>query len=156
MGGAEKKSKKQSDGKLSARQRQRDACTFYLDENLSECKAVHQVFEAESVKFERHYSHFPRDLFPHGAPDHMWLEFVGSKGWIVLTKDKSQRYNALEKAQIEKYRIRQFAFHAGNVSGEEMGRLLKAHLNKIFQYIYKAKAPFVVTLTQSGLRPKAL
>lgn len=145
------KSKRQSSGRLTARQRLRESSVFYLDENLSECKAIHVILDSATIKYERHYSHFTREQFPDGVPDHIWLDFVGSRGWVVLTKDKAQRYNPLEKAQLQKHRIKQFAFQSGNLSAQEMAEILQANLNKVFNLIMKETPPFVASLTKSGV-----
>jgi hypothetical protein len=151
MDGAPPKSKKPSSGKITAQQRLRETSVFYLDENLSDCKPIQAVFESAGIKFERHLTHFAR-----GTDDVDWLSFVGKKGWIVVTKDKSQRYNPLEKAEIQKYRIKQFAFQSGNLSAIEMAALLEANLRKIFNLIRRHPPPFVASITKSGVNPKTL
>jgi len=67
------------------------------------------------------------------------------------------RYNPLEKAAIQKYRIRQFAFQSGNLSAPEMADILRINLNKVFNFIKKQTPPFVASVTKSGvsLRPIA-
>jgi hypothetical protein len=132
-------------------QRLRDECVFYLDENLCNCKPIQEVFEHAEIKYERHLAHFPR-----ATPDPEWLGFVGQRSWIVITKDKAQRYNPLEKTEFQTYRIKQFAFHSGNLSGLEMAKILRDNLRKIFNLIEKQPPPFIATLTKSGVTAKAL
>jgi len=83
--------------------------------------------------------------------DHVWLEFVGQRGWIVLTKDKGQRYTPLERTQLETNRIKQFAFSSGNINGQEMAEILKKNLRRIFKFIQRQSPPFVASLTKSGV-----
>jgi PIN like domain len=109
------------------------------------------VFAEAGIKFERHLAHFRR-----GTDDVTWLSFVGEKGWIVITKDKSQRFNPLERAELQKHRIKQFAFQSGNLSATEMAELLKANLRRIFNLIKKHPAPFVASLTKSGVNPRTV
>src|ERR1051325_8573572 len=114
MDGASKKSRKRSSGKTpAARQRLRENSVFYLDENLCYCKALIAVFLQEQIKYELHSSHFANK-----TEDTVWLEYVGQRRWIVLTKDKAQRFNELERVQLQKHKIRLFAFHSGNLSGD--------------------------------------
>jgi hypothetical protein len=40
---------------------------------------------------EVHDDHFARD-----EEDRVWLQSVGEKGWVVLTKDQKLRYRPLE------------------------------------------------------------
>lgn len=82
----------------------------------------------------------------------MWLELVGERDWIALTKDKKMRYQTLERASIKRWNIREFAFSSGNLGGEEMGRLLEVNLNKIFTFIKKQARPFVAGITNDGIK----
>jgi len=132
-------------------QRLHDKCVFYLDENLCNCKPIEEVFQNANIKYERHLAYFRR-----GAPDSEWLSFVGQRGWIVITKDKGQRYNPLEKSELQTYLIKQFSFHSGNLSGPEMAEILHDNLRKIFNLIEKYPPPFIASLTKSGVNPKAL
>ena len=151
MGGRQKRSKKQSDGKLSARQRQRDASVYYLDENFSDCRPIHDVLDSAGLHYERHLAHFPRDKFPEGVDDEIWLPFVGERCWIILTKDKAQRYTPLELDQIKKHAIRQFSFSSGNMNKTLMADILKARLSDIFRFVFKHQAPFIGSITQHGV-----
>ena len=132
-------------------QRLREQSVFYLDENLCDCKPIHEVFDNEGLKYERHLAYFPR-----ATTDPEWLSFVGQRGWIVITKDKSQRYNPLEKAELRKYGIKQFAFQSGNLSAAEMANILRVNMRKMFNLINKHPPPFVASLTKSGVNPRTI
>jgi hypothetical protein len=148
MGEAKQKSKRQSSGKQTAQQRLRSSSVFYLDENLSECQPVHAALNLNGILFERHFAHFPRTP---PTPDHVWLDFAGRHGWIVLTKDKSQRFVPLERAQIEQHKIRQFAFSSGNINGQDMADMFVTHLRKIFSVIKRQQPPFIMSITKTGV-----
>jgi hypothetical protein len=150
MGGASKKSRKQSGGKPTAQQRLRDSCVFYLDEGLSECKALHAVFTTHELRFERHYVHFPDRK--NGTEDHVWLELVGRNDWIAITKDKGIRYLPLERELIKSYKIRQFSFSSGTMSGGDMAAILEAHLRAVWNCILKTERPFVAALNKGGVQ----
>jgi len=98
-----------------------------------------------------HSSHFP-----NGTEDSIWLDFIGQRGWIVITKDKSHRYNPLEKAQLQRHKIKQFAFSVGSMNGQEMANILYRNLRKIFKFIQKQPPPFVASLTKSGVQLRKL
>jgi hypothetical protein len=150
MGEARKKSRKRSDGKPTAQQRLHDSCVLYLDEGLSECKAIHSVFENHELRFERHYAHFPDRS--KGVEDHVWLELVGRNDWIAITKDKGIRYLPLERALLKQYRIRQFSFSSGTMSGDEMATILSSHLRAVWNCISKTERPFVAALNKGGVQ----
>ena len=77
-----------------------------------------------------------RDHFRPGVEDETWLRSVGELGelgWVVLTKDKRPRYNQLEKAAIRHYhyKVAEFYFGSGNVSGAEMASALDKAISRI-------------------------
>jgi rRNA-processing protein FCF1 len=51
------------------------------------------------------------ETFDEGVIDEVWLEYVGKKGYAVITKDKMIRKNPKEKAALLKYHI--VAFYLG-------------------------------------------
>jgi hypothetical protein len=71
---------------------------------------------------------------------------VGRNNWIALTKDKRIRYLPLERQAIQTYKIWQFSFSSGTMSGNEMAATLKNNLNGIFRFLNHQAAPFVAAL----------
>jgi hypothetical protein len=108
------KSKKQSGGRKRSQSPPEDF-VLYLDENLCNSTAILETLKKLEVRHERHLSHFER-----GAVDEVWLPFVGTHGWILLTADKRIRYNFLEKRALQENSVREFVFASGNLSGTEM------------------------------------
>lgn len=56
------------------------------------------------------------ETFDPGTIDEIWLDYVGKKGYILITKDKKIRKNPKEKATLIKHKI--VAFYLG---GSQMG-----------------------------------
>jgi len=56
------------------------------------------------------------DTFREGIIDEEWLEYVGKKNYILITKDKGIRKNPKEKSALLKHNI--VAFYLG---GSQMG-----------------------------------
>jgi hypothetical protein len=108
------KSKKQSGGRKRSQSPPEDF-VLYLDENLCNSTAILETLKKLEVRHERHLSHFER-----GAVDEVWLPFVGTHGWILLTADKRIRYNFLETRALQENSVREFVFASGNLSGTEM------------------------------------
>ena len=52
--------------------------------------------------------------------DEEWLEFAGSRGWVVLMKDKRIRYRPHEREVIERFRVRCFCLAGRNLPADEM------------------------------------
>lgn len=122
-----------------------DDFVLYLDENLDNCKPIMDALTAHNVRFERH-----RDSFPPGTLDEVWLSAVGTSGWIVLTKDKHNRYNQWEKSAIRRHRVREFYFASGNINASEMAEALIAALPELRNLLRMLDPPFVVSITRSG------
>jgi hypothetical protein len=113
---------------------------------LSGCEPIQSALAAKQIKYERHHSHLPS-----GVEDHVWLKFVGERGWIAVSKDKGYTHTPLEKAQIDAHKIRYFAFSSGVLSGEEMATILSMHIEKIIRFIRKQDPPFIASLGKSGV-----
>jgi len=138
-------------GKGTTSEQREYKSTLYLDENVCETAAIVAVLQQEQFPFRRHLEFFER-----GVEDEVWLQLPGLMGWLVLTKDKDQRYQPLEKAQLIAHCIREFAFSSGNLSGYEMAELLRLNLRKIDRIGRTYPPPFVASITRTGVRPRQL
>ena len=118
---------------------------LFLDENLHNCQPILHALEEAGISCERHSTHF----LP-GTPDSVWLPFVGSSGWLLITPDQRIRYNELERRAIQRYRVRAFVFTTGNLSGVEMARLLVSAFTKMKRVCAKNDPPFIASITKSG------
>lgn len=140
----QRKSKKQSDGKPE--QLRLDEFILFLDENLSNCKPILESLTTQHVRHERYHDHFKP-----GTDDDVWLLFVGERSWVVLTKDKRNRYNQLEKAAIRRYKVAEFYFGSGNMSGAEMAAALTVALPRIIKLCNREELPFIGSISKSGI-----
>jgi hypothetical protein len=61
---------------------QPDLPPTYLDESVSQRLLAAALRERGVTVYIR------ADLFPAGVSDPEWLEYIGSRGWIAITKDK--------------------------------------------------------------------
>lgn len=121
-----------------------DDFVLYLDENLDNCKPILDALASQNVRYERHQAHFAR-----GTADEVWLPFVGEHGWIVLTKDKRNRYNEWERLAVQRNAVREFYFGSGNFNGHEMAEALIAALPEL-KKVSRQDPPLVVSITRSG------
>jgi hypothetical protein len=122
-----------------------DDFVLYLDENLDNCKAIINVLTELSIRFERHQSRFAR-----GTPDEQWLGYAGEHRLLVLTKDKQNRYNDLERKKVIRSGVREFYFAAGNLSGQDMADALRAALPVMRRTCVEHQPPFVASISRSG------
>lgn len=90
------------------------------------------------------------DHFPIDCPDAEWLEEVGKRGWVVLSKDKLIRKRNVEKYALINANVATFILTSGNLTGEQMGEaLVKAH-KKMIRIVENYQRPFIVTVTRDG------
>ncbi len=94
---------------------------------------------------EVHDDHLPMD-----APDQEWIDLVGRKGWIAITKDKHIRYRYAEFAAVKTYRARVVVIRAKNLTGGELTELIIKCYLKIQNHSSNNPAPFVADLDRSG------
>ena len=143
MASSQSRSKRQSAGKPE--QLQLDDFILYLDENLDNCQPILEVLISSSIQHHRHRHHFAR-----GTPDEEWLQFVAERSWVVLTKDKRNRYNQIEREALRRHRVREFYFGSGNFNGEEMAQALESALPQMKTLTRQHTPPLVGSIGRSG------
>jgi hypothetical protein len=137
------KSKRLSAGKPE--QLRLDDFIIFLDENLHRCKPIMEALAETAVAFERHETHFRA-----GEDDDVWLQSVSERGWIVLTKDKHNRYNDLERSAVRRFKAREFYFGGGNLNANDMAAALIMALPEIRRIVRRYDPPLVGSITRSG------
>ena len=80
----------------------------------------------------------------------MWLKFVAEHSWVVLTKDKRNRYNQIEREALRRHRVREFYFGSGNFTGAEMGEALAGSLSQMKALVREYNPPLVGSISRSG------
>src|SRR5208282_770372 len=145
MASRQNRSKKQSGGSSGQQPSLPEDFVLYLDENLHNCRPILDALAQHGVRYERHGSHFPP-----GTEDTTWLPSVGNNGWLLLTKDKRIRFNELEKAAIQRHRVREFYFTSGNYSGADMAVTLVAALREMGNFCRWYDRPFIASISKSG------
>jgi hypothetical protein len=80
----------------------------------------------------------------------VWLQFVAERSWVVLTKDKRNRYNEIERHALRRYRVREFYFGSGNFTGAEMGQALRIALAQMRSLVREYNPPMVGSISRSG------
>jgi predicted nuclease of predicted toxin-antitoxin system len=123
---------------------QPDPIVLFIDRSLGRHLIAERLREV-GVQVEVHDDHFKID-----AADQDWLEEVGRRGWIVLTKDKNFRYRQLETAAIARAAVRVFHLTAGNLRAEEMAEAFVKALPKVVAAVQANPAPFIAKITRSG------
>jgi predicted nuclease of predicted toxin-antitoxin system len=126
-----------------------EALTLFLDESL-DSDSVAQALTAAGATVERLTRHLPK-----GTADEIWLSYAGSRGWVVLTRDKRIRYRQLERLALRSAQVRAFVFTGGNVTIRETGEILTRAFPAIRAICERETGPFVFHVGRGG-NPKRM
>lgn len=121
-----------------------DETIFFIDRSLGVEPIRTELIKAGLV-VETHDDYFARD-----EEDRIWLQTVGERGWVVLTKDQKLRYRPLEIAALRASNARVFVLTAGNLRGIEISAVFLAALPRICRLLHSRPGPFVARVSQSG------
>ena len=94
---------------------------------------------------EIHDDHFPPD-----ALDETWLNVVGQREWVALSKDRRIRYRPPARAAIQAAGVRMFVLGAGDLQGSEMAAAFVRALPRMERFVRRHPAPFIARVTKSG------
>lgn len=87
------------------------------------------------------------DVFKQGTPDQEWLPVVGSRRWVVLTKDSRLRFRPLEKEALLAANVQVFVFTGGNLSGAAMAESIVKAIPGIRALLAGRRRAFVARIT---------
>lgn len=84
--------------------------------------------------------------FKHNTEDTVWLEVVGEKKWIVLTRDAMIGRRALELDALFLARARVFVVISKEFTDEESANVIIAALPKILAMVAEHRNPFIAKI----------
>lgn len=117
---------------------------FFIDRSLG-VDPIRSALVTEGLSVQIHDDHYKRD-----EEDRVWLQEVGRRGWVVLTKDQRLRYRPLEIAALRSSGARVFILVAGNLRGSEIAAVFVSALPAIYRILQAYQGPFVGRITKSG------
>jgi predicted nuclease of predicted toxin-antitoxin system len=117
---------------------------FFLDANLGK----HQIAAILRASGEQVIVH--DEYFPEGTKDEVWLSEVGSKGWVVLTKDDQIRYHRTEVDAIRRFGARVLILPRGNIKAADLGKIILNSMPHIKRFVQRTPAPFIGRLSPFG------
>lgn len=118
--------------------------TFFVDRSLGKEPLASSLREL-GFRVELHDDHFPQD-----APDSVWLEVVGRRGWVVLSKDKHIRYRPMEREMVREHRCRLFVLTGGSLNSKQIADIFVRTVHKIAKLSQQHPAPFLAHVTRAG------
>ncbi len=116
----------------------------FIERNLGKHK-VTQILQDAGEQVEVHDDHLLQN-----AADEEWIQLVGEKGWLAVTKDKNIRYRQSELDAIKEYKARIFVIRAKNVTAEDIGEILLKALGRMKKLSARTKAPFIAAIYGDG------
>ena len=95
------------------------------------------------------------DHFPKSTPDMEWLQEVGRRGWIVLSKDKMIRKRKLEREALRNAKVGAFILTSGSMTAKETAEaFINAHKGML-RFLEANPRPFIATVSRDGKVRKA-
>jgi hypothetical protein len=99
--------------------------------------------DGESVR--THDADFEDDL-----DDEVWLEQVGRRGWVVLSKDQAITRNPLELRALLAASVAFFGVSAAHCTGAELGLALVRALPIMRTCLRRFRRPFIASVRRDG------
>lgn len=122
--------------------------TFFLDHQIGRY-VVADALRAAGARVEVHLDHFPGD-----TPDAEWIPEVGSRGWVLITKDQNIRRNPLERRAYEIARLRGFVATGKDMSGKDLAELLVRCLPGMTRRAAGRAGPLLFAISAGGVFSK--
>lgn len=146
MGAHKKKSQKPSATKAELLL---ERTTFFVDRCLG--RQVGVALREAGLLVEFHDDHFPE-----GTKDIDWLAVVGSRNWVVLTKDKAIRRKPWERQAVIDANVCLFTLPSGSMSGKQMAEIFVSNRLNMARFLKKHSPPFIAVVASGGITPVAL
>ena len=118
--------------------------TYFIDRSLGG-KIVAAKLRESGLSVVAHDEYFPQN-----CPDEEWLRIVGSRGWIVLTRDTRIRTRSLEIQAFAEANVLGFVLTAKNLSGEGTARAFQLAVSRMQQAALDETRPAMFAVDRNG------
>lgn len=118
--------------------------TFFVDRSLGRRVLVTRL-RAAGLTVEAHDDHFAAN-----TTDAEWLAAVGQRKWVVLSKDKAIRRNALERQALLEASVACFMLGRGELSAEQMASAFITALPRMQRVLRRFRVPLAASVTVTG------
>lgn len=88
--------------------------------------------------------------FPQNTADEVWIPSVGSKGWIILTKDENIQRRPNEQSAFVAASTAVFVFTRGGVKGDRSAQSIVTALPRIREAVRRYEVPLLGRINLSG------
>jgi hypothetical protein len=111
---------------------------YFTDRDLG--KRFPEILKSGGLTVERHADHFADD-----APDELWLEQVGKRGWIALTHDRRIRYKPNELNAVMQHGVALLVI-VGKAPFPDLARSFVNSRAVIENFLRGRKPPFIAKI----------
>lgn len=118
---------------------------FFVDNNLSTHLA------AGMAAFQEDVTHL-REHYPENTGDEVWLQDIGSKGWILVTRDEAIRRKPAELDALRTHRVGAFFLGGKNRSRCDLIQQLIRNWPQMKSLASKTKRPFAFRVPPAGTK----
>jgi predicted nuclease of predicted toxin-antitoxin system len=120
---------------------------FFIDNNLS-------PHLAEGLKgFGEDVIH-KLEMFPPDTDDVVWLEYIGKKGLVLITRDENIRWNPAEIKAIRDYKVAAFFLGGKNRSRCQLIQQVVKNFPRIKEYSnrFSRRKPYSFRVPPTGTK----
>ena len=134
-----------SGANLSQREAQRLASlTFFLDYQIGRY-VVAEALRAAGATVQVHIDHFDQ-----AALDVEWIPEIGSRDWVLITKDAHIRRNPRERAAYLEAGLRGFVVTGKDMAGKHLAALLVRSLSGMVRRAAGRRGPLLFKISRGG------
>ena len=108
---------------------------YFTDRDLG--NRFPEALRSAGLTVERHADHFADN-----APDEVWLETVGKRGWIALTHDRRIRYKPNERDAVIRHGVALLVI-VGAAPFPELAHAFVGSLPVIERFLRRHRPPFI-------------
>lgn len=100
--------------------------------------------------FEVEYHDDKAHGFGQTTPDDEWLNFVGQRGWIVLSHDKRFHQDGMAVAAVKQHRIACFYLDGGTYPSWDKMILFGRRFARVKDIVNSTKRPYIYRIHHRG------
>lgn len=89
-------------------------------------------------------------LFEHDTPDDEWMDYVGSRGWVVISQDYSLQLEQATLAAIKQHKVRVFYLWGSEAPKAETMRVFLNARARIIDMATRNPGPYIFRVKKSG------
>lgn len=90
------------------------------------------------------------NFFRHDTPDDEWMEFVGAKGWLVISQDYSFHLEPAVLSVIKQHGVKVFYLWGSDKPKWEVMRVFARHYDGILKLSDAKAGPFIYRVKARG------